>query len=119
MANADSYVVAKNVVPEGSGDTYIASFSSLELKASAAYDVYIYANCSAPEALSLDATSEVAVADMTQNNLFWMTNAYEANEVTMPADMSVYTWVLISLSVRWLVSTLCLRTIISLSWLTV
>lgn len=91
LANADSYVVAKNVVPEGSGDTYIASFSSLELKASTAYDVYIYANCSAPEALSLDATSEVAVADMTQNNLFWMTNAYEANEVTMPADMSVYT----------------------------
>lgn len=75
----------------GVANTFIASFQSQALTAGAIYDVYIYANCSAPEAKDLDATSEVAIGDMTKANNFWMTNAYEANEITLPADLSAHT----------------------------
>ena len=90
LVNGTTRVVADNVVPsKAATDTYVASFSTLDLQASTAYDVYIYANCE--NASDLDATSTAAVADMTVANKFWMTNAYKAIEVTLPADLSLYT----------------------------
>ena len=93
LTNADSYVVAEDVKPSGSvGNKYIASFSSLELKAETEYDVYIYANCDAPATTKdLHATSNATIEEMTQKNNFWMTNAYEAKSVTMPEHMSAHT----------------------------
>lgn len=91
LNNASTYVVADDVVPSGSGDTYIASFNSLQLQGGAEYEVYIYANCDAPAERNLDAVSNAAIADMTKDNKFWMTNAYAAVSVKMPENMSVYT----------------------------
>lgn len=92
LANDDSYVVAQDVRPSGSVDNkYIASFNSLELEADTNYDVYIYANCDAPATKDLHAVSYAAIADMTNKNSFWMTNAYAAVSVTLPKNMSVYT----------------------------
>ena len=91
LNNASTYVVADDVVPSGSGDTYIASFNSLQLQAGAEYEVYIYANCDAPAEKNLDAVSNAAIADMTKDNNFWMTNAYAAVSVKMPEKMSLYT----------------------------
>ena len=86
------YYVAKNVTPSSANaDTYVASFSALELTAGATYKVYIYANCSAPSAVDVDAVSKATIAEMTAENKFWMTNAYAANEITIPADLSPYT----------------------------
>lgn len=61
------------------------------MKANTAYDIYIYANCTAPENLQKDETRDDAVSDMTKENNFWMTNAYTAISKTMPADLSVHT----------------------------
>lgn len=93
LTNGTDYVVAKSVtdIASAAKDTYVASFSTLELKESTAYDVYIYANCNAPESKDLDATSDATIASMTADNGFWMTNAVKAVTVTLPADMSLYT----------------------------
>lgn len=87
-----AYVVADNVVPAAaSTDTYVASFSTLELTAGATYDVYIYANCDAPAAKDIDAISAETVANITKENNFWMTNAYAAVSTTLPTDLSLHT----------------------------
>ena len=86
------YFVAENVTPSAaSADTYVASFNSLELTAGATYKVYIYANCSAPDAFDIDQVSDATVAAMTADNKFWMTNAYGANSVELPDDLAPYT----------------------------
>lgn len=93
LTNADgAYVVAENVtIAPASTDTYVASFNSKSLIAGNAYDVYIYANCSAPATKNLDAISTESVANMTKDNQFWMTNAYAATSVNIPTDMSAHT----------------------------
>ena len=86
------YFVAENVTPSAaSADTYVASFNSLELTAGATYKVYIYANCSAPDAFDIDEISNATVAEMTADNKFWMTNAYSATEFTLPSNLAPYT----------------------------
>ena len=86
------YFVAENVTPSAaSADTYVASFNSVKLTAGATYKVYIYANCSAPAAFDIDEVSNAAVADMTADNKFWMTNAYSATEFTLPSNLAPYT----------------------------
>lgn len=93
LTKADgAYVVAENVtIAPASTDTYVASFNSKSLIAGTAYDVYIYANCSAPATKNLDATSTESVDNMTKDNQFWMTNAYAATSVDIPTDMSAHT----------------------------
>ena len=93
LANAEgAYVVADNVVPAAAAkDTYVASFNTTALTPQKTYQVYVYANCDAPQALALDATSTATVTEMTVANNFWMTNAYAAVDVTLPADLSPYT----------------------------
>lgn len=92
LTNDDSYVVAKNVVPAAaSKDTYVASFNTLELTAGATYDVYVYANCEAPTAKDIDQVSTESVTNITQDNNFWMTNAYAPVAKTLPTDLSLYT----------------------------
>lgn len=90
LVNGATRVVADNVVPaKAATDTYVASFNTTQLQASTAYKVYVYANCENNE--DLDAVSDAAVTAMTENNKFWMTNAYEAATTTLPADLSLYT----------------------------
>ena len=92
LSNANSYIVAKEVVPAAAAtDTYVASFSTLALTAGATYDVYIYANCNAPDAKNLDEVSDATVAEITGDNAFWMTNAYTAAQTTLPTDLSLHT----------------------------
>lgn len=92
LVKGDQYFVAKDVTPSAaSADTYVASFNSLQLKAGAKYKVYIYANCSAPDAFDIDQISDATIAAMTDDNKFWMTNAYKAVEVTLPSDLAPYT----------------------------
>ena len=97
LKNGTTVVYAKNVstISSASKDTYVASFNSLELTGNTTYAVYIYANCSAPDAFDKDAVSTATVADMTAENNFWMTSAYNAeesgNKVTLPQDLSLYT----------------------------
>lgn len=92
LVKGDQYYVAENVTPSSaSADTYVASFSTLELTAGATYKVYIYANCSAPDAFNVDEVSNATIGAMTADNKFWMTNAYSANEITLPSDLAPYT----------------------------
>lgn len=85
-------VVAVNVTPTAANaSTYVAKFDTQALEAGKTYKVYIYANCSAPEAFDINEVSDATVAAMTADNKFWMTNAYAANEITIPADLSPYT----------------------------
>ena len=92
LVKGDQYFVAKNVTPSAaSADTYVASFSSVELTAGATYKVYIYANCSAPDAFNVDEVSNATIGAMTADNKFWMTNAYSAAEFTLPTDLAPYT----------------------------
>ena len=92
LVKGDQYFVAENVTPSAaSADTYVASFNSVKLTAGAKYKVYIYANCSAPAEFNIDEVSNAKVAEMTADNKFWMTNAYSANEVTLPSDLAPYT----------------------------
>ena len=92
LVKGDQYFVAENVTPSAaSADTYVASFNSLELTAGATYKVYIYANCSAPDAFDIDEISNATVAEMTADNKFWMTNAYSATEFTLPSNLAPYT----------------------------
>lgn len=92
LVKDDQYYVAEDVTPSAaSADTYVASFNSVKLTAGAKYKVYIYANCSAPAEFNIDEVSNAKVAEMTADNKFWMTNAYSANEVTLPSDLAPYT----------------------------
>ena len=92
LVKDDQYYVAEDVTPSpASADTYVASFNSVKLTAGAKYKVYIYANCSAPAKFNIDEVSNAKVAEMTADNKFWMTNAYSANEVTLPSDLAPYT----------------------------
>ena len=93
LTNADgAYVVANDVTPSAAAkDTYVASFNTLELTAGATYDVYVYANCEAPTAKDIDQVSTESVANITQDNNFWMTNAYAPVAKTLPTDLSLYT----------------------------
>ena len=85
-------VVAANVTPTAANaSTYVAKFDTQALEANTTYKVYIYANCSAPAAVDVDAVSEASVAEMTADNKFWMTNAYAAADVTLPSDLAAYT----------------------------
>lgn len=97
LAKADQYFKAekveiKNVSVNGDiNQTYIASFNSLNLVEGADYKVYIYANCTAPaKEDGENATSNAAIGAMTAENKFWMTNAYAANTVKIPADLSAH-----------------------------
>ena len=92
LVKDDQYYVAEDVTPSAaSADTYVASFNSVKLTAGATYKVYIYANCSAPADFNINEVSNATVAEMTADNNFWMTNAYSANEVTLPSDLAPYT----------------------------
>ncbi len=92
LTNADSYVVANDVVPSAAAkDTYVASFNTLELTGGETYDVYVYANCEAPTAKDIDQVSTESVANITKDNNFWMTNAYAPVATTLPTDLSLYT----------------------------
>ena len=92
LVKDDQYYVAENVTPSAaSADTYVASFNSVKLTAGATYKVYIYANCSAPADFNINEVSNATVAEMTADNNFWITNAYSANEVTLPSDLAPYT----------------------------
>lgn len=96
LTNDEEYIITSiktNDIEAATGvaNTYIASFQSEDLTAGATYSVYVYANSSAPTTKDLDATSKVAVSDMTKDDLFWMTNAYEATTVTLPDDLSAHT----------------------------
>ncbi|MDD6112986.1 MAG: Mfa1 family fimbria major subunit [Bacteroidales bacterium] len=87
-----STVVAANVTPTAANaSTYVAKFDTQALEANTTYKVYIYANCSAPAAVDVDAVSEASVAEMTADNKFWMTNAYAAAEVKLPENLAAYT----------------------------
>lgn len=94
LRNQTSYVcttVTPTLDPDTNTDKnqYVATFPNSQLLAGETYSVYIYANCSAKQ--DIDATTaNVAIGDMTQNNKFWMTNAYEAATVTLPDDLSTY-----------------------------
>lgn len=80
-------VVAANVTPaQANTSTYVAKFDTQDLKAGTTYKVYIYANCPAPATVDTDAKSKATIADMTENNKFWMTNAYAAGTVTIDAE---------------------------------
>lgn len=92
LYDGTDYVVADNVIPNpASEDTFVASFSSLQLKPSTGYAIYIYANTDAPTTYNLNATSSADIDAMTAENNFWMTNAYAATTVKLPADLSLYT----------------------------
>ena len=85
-------VVAANVAPTAANaSTYVAKFDTQALEAGKTYKVYIYANCSAPAAVDVDAVSEASVEAMTADNKFWMTNAYAAAEVELPENLAAYT----------------------------
>ena len=77
-------VKATNVTPVAAdGSTYVAKFDKKTI-AAGKYDVYIYANCTSPETFAIDQTSDADVSAMTQDNKFWMTNAYAtANPVVV------------------------------------
>ena len=92
LVKDDQYYVARKVTPSAANaDTYVASFSTLDLTAGAKYKVYIYANCNAPAAFNIDEVSNATIGAMTADNKFWMTNAYSANEVELPSDLAPYT----------------------------
>ena len=92
LVGGGSTVVASNVTPTAANaSTYVAKFDTKALVAGTTYKVYIYANCSAPSAVDIDAVSEATIAEMTADNNFWMTNAHAALDVTLPADLAPYT----------------------------
>lgn len=92
LVGSGSTVVAANVTPTAANaSTYVAKFDTQALVAGTTYKVYIYANCSAPAAVDVNAVSEASVAEMTADNKFWMTNAYDAADVTLPSDLAAYT----------------------------
>ena len=79
-------VKATNVTPAAAdGSTYVAKFDKKTI-AAGKYDVYIYANCTSPETFAINQISDAAVSAMTQDNNFWMTNAYAAAPVDITAE---------------------------------
>ena len=79
-------VKATNVTPVAAdGSTYVAKFDKKTI-AAGKYDVYIYANCTSPETFAINQISDAAVSAMTQDNNFWMTNAYAAAQVDITAE---------------------------------
>lgn len=87
LVGPNSTVVASKVTPTAANNsTYVAKFDTKALVAGTTYNVYIYANCTAPAAFDIDAVSEATIAEMTADNKFWMTNAYQATAVTISAD---------------------------------
>ena len=79
-------VKATNVTPVAADvSTYVAKFDKKTI-AAGKYDVYIYANCTSPETFAIDQTSDADVSAMTQDNKFWMTNAYAAAQVDITAE---------------------------------
>ncbi len=92
LVGPSSTVVAANVTPTAANvSTYVAKFDTKALVAGTTYKVYIYANCSAPAAVDVNAVSEASVAEMTADNKFWMTNAYAAADVKLPENLAAYT----------------------------
>ena len=92
LVGGGSTVVASNVTPTAANaSTYVAKFDTKALVAGTTYKVYIYANCSAPSAVDVDAVSKATIAEMTADNKFWMTNAHAALDVTLPTDLAPYT----------------------------
>ena len=92
LVKDDQYFVSKNVtLAEANTSTYVASFNSLDLKPGATYKAYIYVNCKAPASFDINEVSSASVASMTQDNNFWMTNAYAAKDVELPASLAPYT----------------------------
>lgn len=77
LRNANSYVCATvtNPTQDGNDQTWVAEFNSTMLATNTDYEVYIYANCSAKQ--DVHATSAATITEMTADNKFWMTNAYE------------------------------------------
>lgn len=77
LRNANSYVCATvtNPTQDGNDQTWVAEFNSTMLATNTNYEVYIYANCSAKQ--DVHATSGATITEMTADNKFWMTNAYE------------------------------------------
>lgn len=90
-------VKAENVTlaSDANKTTYVAKFDNKSLIAGGIYNVYIYANCSAPAtdpaSVDLNEISSASIASMTQDNKFWMTNAYEAKKITLPESLASYT----------------------------
>lgn len=77
LRNANSYVCATvtNPTQGENNQTWVAEFNSAMLATNTDYEVYIYANCSAKQ--DVHATSGATITEMTADNKFWMTNAYE------------------------------------------
>ena len=86
LRNANKFIVASNVdlsSDDPNKQTWVATFNSGSIAANEQYDVYIYANCSAPQ--DLHHVSSESIANMTNPDNFWMTNAYTPRKVTLPA----------------------------------
>lgn len=84
LRNANTYVSATVTNPTSTDNTtWVAEFESSQLATGTDYEVYIYANCSAKR--DLNATSNAAIGAMTEENKFWMTNAYAAKKVSFSA----------------------------------
>ncbi len=86
LRNANKFIVASNVdlsSDDPNQQTWVATFNSGSIAANEEYDVYIYANCSAPQ--DLHYVSSESIANMTNKDKFWMTNAYIPERVTLPA----------------------------------
>ena len=86
LRNSNKFIVASNVTLSSDSndkDTWVATFNSGSIAANEEYDVYIYANCSAPQ--DLHYVSSESIANMTNPGYFWMTNAYTPVKVTLPA----------------------------------
>lgn len=76
LRNANTYVCATVSTPTQGDDAsqWVATFNSSQLETNTTYEVYIYANCSAKQ--NIDAIEDETIGNMTQDNKFWMTNAY-------------------------------------------
>lgn len=111
LRNAGTYIKATVVTPElvesdntdtepedtGVPKKWVATFASDQLATNTEYQVYIYANCDAKQ--DVDAVSNASIAEMTEENKFWMTNAYEPKKVKFdsfsteknnPTDLGVH-----------------------------
>lgn len=99
LRNANSYVCATvtNPTQDGNDQTWVAEFNSTMLATNTDYEVYIYANCSAKQ--DVHATSGATITEMTADNKFWMTNAYEpatvkfqsySTDKTNPTDLGTH-----------------------------
>ena len=101
ISSVDIVLVGTNTVKadgieiaQANTSTYVAKFNNKSLKEGDQYKVYIYANCNAPDPFEsdkfLNQISEASITSMTQDNNFWMTNAYAPDAITLP-DLAFYT----------------------------